>query len=152
MATQIPEVRSPDIILILQPQELDDTHGDAAEQHIFFCSLQGLYDPLLLMAVLYLCEWVSTAFSVVTVQSGDCMCPDMVTKTPKLLFQLPEHGLNFKTAGICSYDVSRSHGQIRTCQDGLCLSILYKDKLHGLVQSLSPQYILERKRTSITVP
>ena len=72
----------------------------------------------------------------------------MVTESPGLLFHLPEHGLDLKTAGICLYDISRRHGQVRTCQDGLCLSILYKDELQGLVQALSPQ-VCPGKETDI---
>lgn len=76
-----------------------------------FYGFKCLYDAFSLMAVLYLCEWVGTAFPAVTVQSGDCMCSEMVTKALKLLFHLPEHGLDLKMAGIYLDDISRSHGQ-----------------------------------------
>lgn len=149
---QIPEVRYTDIILVLQAQELDNAHGDAAEHHISFHSLEGLYDPLLLMIVLYLCERVSAAFPAVAVQPGDRMCPEVITEAPELLLHFPEHALDLKTAGICLYDIFRSHGQIRAYQDGLCLSILCKDELQGLVQALPHRYVLERKRTYLTTP
>lgn len=133
---------------MLQAQQLDDAHGDAADHHIPFCSLECLYDPLLLMAVPHLCQRVSAAFPAAAVQPGDRMCPEMVTESSELLLHLPEHGLDLKTAGICLYDISRRHGQVRTCQDGLCLSILYKDELQGLVQALSPQ-VCPGKETDI---
>ena len=64
---------------------------------------------MLLMAAPYLCERVGTAFPAITVQSGDRMCPERITKASALLFHLPEHGFDLKTAGICLYDISRSH-------------------------------------------
>ena len=67
---QIPEVRYPDIILVLQAQQLDDAHSDTAEHDMPFCGFECLDDTLLLAAALYLCEQVGPAFPAVRSSLG----------------------------------------------------------------------------------
>ena len=149
---QIPEVRYPDIILVLQAQELDDAHDDAAKHHISFRSLEGFYDTLLLTAVLYLWGRVSVAFPAVMVQPGDRMCPEMVTEAPSCCFISRNMASILKrqayTSMISPADMDRSvHARMA------CVSTYStRTNSRGWYSPCTHRYVLERKRTSLMAP
>lgn len=135
---QITEVRYPDLPLIPQAHHLDDAHGYATEHHIAFYSCECLYYMLLLVPVLYLGEGIISTFPTITVRPRDCVYTEMIEKTSNVLFHLPEHDRYLKMAGVSCYDILCGYGQVCTYKDGMCLLILYKDKLQGLAQPFAP--------------